>query len=1557
MTDSLDTTLREVAMSGRLLLRFVSGPDAGLVRPVEHRLVVGRGQEADLRLTDPSVSRRHALLEPRDGGLLVVDAGSRTGTVVDARRVSAPALVRPGGRVDFGESAAVVLEVRAAPHGASEALLVAVHEGVEAARLAVRGEVLLGRERSSDLFLDDSSVSRRHATVTSTAEGLLLSDLDSFNGTKVNGQRVHGARALLPGDTVTLGRSRTVISVVAARRGRSPAAELQVRAETGASVHAVVLGAPERASVGDVAASLADYLDLTTGPRTAWCLYRGEDGALLRNEDPWASVPVQRGDVVTLAAFDTAFAPRVASGDRPFPDTVDTTVNTPPRSTTPVSVVEVAAPDLPEGTELSGRGVGWQVAAGLVAVLAAGVVAVRYPAAMLFAGVAAVAGLATIGFGILGDQSRRKHGVKTFHTELGRLDERLEAIGRTQAETLRRLSPDRPELASWVATQGPRLWERRPGDEDFLRVRVGTGARARAVKVTGSGARRSESGRYADELAACRAHHFATADVPIVTPPTGVFGIAGPRALVTAMAGSAVLEAAVLHAPSALRIVVVGAGPDWRWVRWLPHVPRAATRLLETGAVDAGDLDAALRLDRAGDTGSEVRVLLVVGQGSSGHPAVIEAMRSVSSAAGLVLVLDDDSRSLPPECVVVCSASSSGQVVAEGLWEDGPIGPFAASLVDPESASRVAVGLGRLRDPRSPGTSAAGSRGVLELSGLSESVTVADRWRDPGPGVTSSFGTDDQGRPVAVDLRRDGPHGIIAGTTGSGKSELLLSFIGSLVAQHPPERLVLFLIDFKGGATFASLVGLPHVVGYVTDLDGSERLSERAFTSLDAEIARRKRVLAEHGVPDLMAYERVASAPPMPSLLVVIDEFALLVTEQPRVKPRLDAIAAQGRSLGIHLLLATQSPGGVITPAIRANTNIWLCLRVVNDAESMEVLGSRDAAQIPNDAPGRAYLRRGAERSLVAFQTARITVGTATSGPVEVRVAPYGEPAPPTWRPDDRARTPGHTELDRLVADGARAHAALGAAPPRSLWVEPLPRDLAPDDPAVASARPPGSDRLTVRLGLVDEPEAATQRPYDVDVALTNVLVSGVFRSGRTTAVRRILAELVSSLPPRLLHLYVVDGRGSLREVAHLPHTGGYAGVHELELLAGLVDRVTRIVEQRREHGFDAAVDARVVLVVDDYPAFREASQPILQDRLNDQLLSLVAQGRGLGVHVVMTCGQVNDLRLTLASHFQSKVLLRQPEAVDYAVVDVRLTPAEMPEDLPGRGLVRGGHEVQVVNQVALPRVADEDADGRPRPVVRLPARHIEAAAAGRETWPAGQVPIGVGGDDASPVWLGPRHGPHLVVLGESLTGRTTALLTVAGRFLAEDESRVLAVVTRRRGSAGAWDALPRRIAVAQGPEDLDDLLTAVESSTVPVVLVIDDAEAIGASVSVGDRLDRLLRDARGTGLRSVVGARTADWARLFDGWARYLASLRVALLLAPTPEAAMAVEVRLPATVVPMVQGRGFLVAGGRAELVQVTALLDPVPAPHHRPAAVAPSPGGSAVPPDQEVVAGPAS
>ena len=1548
-------------MGGRIVVRVVSGPDAGLTRAVATRCEIGRGAGADLLLTDPSVSRRHAILEPRGDGLVVVDTGSASGTRIDGKRVTTTVLAQPGSSVKVGDTVLLVLEQRVAQHHGAGGFVV-VPGGAGGGRpVPLVGELMVGRDRASDVRVDHSSVSRRHAMVRVSAGEVLLTDLDSANGTYINGQPLRGEQRVLPGDGITVGSAPDVVTVRALGGGGLGPHHLVVRSETSAGGCAVAVAAPDDTSVRAVVAELARYLGLHAGAQTTWGAYLAGSGALLTGSDRWVDLPLPRGEVLTVAAFVTgelkASVGEEAGGESggesgeelPSPvawaELPDPTVNTPPRATAPPTPRELRAPMLPEGTELKGRGVLWQVAGGGVAVVAAAVVAIRFPQAMLFAVVAALAGLATVAFGVVGDQSRRRHGVRTFEKDLSRLDADLAECAAAQAEAWRLLSPERDSMRSWVRERGPRLWERRPSDTDVLRLRLGTGRRHVAATVTDTSP--DKHGPYAARLADCVARHRTVDDVPVTTPTGGVVGVAGPRVRVSGLAFHAVVEAAVLHSPSALQVVVASASPEWRWVRWLPHVSSAAARLLASSGA-AADLEAAVRAALATQSaqGQPARVLLVLAHGSATNAAAVAAMEAVRAAGGLVLVLDDEARGLPPECELVCHVDPQGRVTAEGPWSDGAVGTFHACSMSPAIATALAVELGRLRDPRLRGDGPVGDQGVLVLSGAMAGLRgplLEALWDLPAR-LQSVFGADDLGQPVAVDLRRDGPHGVIAGTTGSGKSELLLSFLGSLVARHPPQRLVLFLIDFKGGATFAPIRDLPHVVGFVTDLDGSARLSERAFTALDAEISRRKRVLSEHGVADLAAYERLPQAEPLPSLLVVIDEFALLVTEQPGVKARLDAVAAQGRSLGIHLLLATQSPGGVITPAIRANTNIWLCLRVVSDGESLELLGAKDASQIPTEAPGRAFLRRGAERSLSSFQTARITRPVAGSDEA-VSVQAFGEPQPSrSVRPERPAGPRSETELDTLVAAAQELHRRRGGPAPFALWVPPLPADLDPArlDTADGEATGAGaSDRdgagtggteadgsgLVVRLGLLDEPHLQRQRPWVLDLALTNLLVSGVFRSGRTTAVRRVISCLAAAHGPDRLHLYVIDSRGGLAGVDALPHTGGYAGVHDRELLVSVFDRLAATVERRRETGFHPGRDARVLLVVDDYSALREVSQNLLQDRLNDQLLSLAAQGRAVGVHVLMTCGQVSDLRLTFASQFQSKLLLRQPESADYVAVDVRIGAAQMPADLPGRGMVRGGLEVQVAHTKGLPTFP-ADLEGGPSAVRRLATEHLACADEGRTGWPAGCVPLGIGGDDGSAVWLGPRHGPHLLVLGESLTGRSTALHTVATRLLAEVPGRRLAVLARRRATLERWADDPRLLAVGSPADGLDALLEAVETSEHPVVLVIDDAEGLALPGMVGDRLDALLRGARDTGLRSVVGARTADWARLFDPWARYLTSLRVALLLAPTPESGLTLEVRLPATVVPMAPGRGFLIAPGQAELVQVS-VLTPTPQP----------------------------
>lgn len=230
--------------------------------------------------------------------------------------------------------------------------------------------------------------------------------------------------------------------------------------------------------------------------------------------------------------------------------------------------------------------------------------------------------------------------------------------------------------------------------------------------------------------------------------------------------------------------------------------------------------------------------------------------------------------------------------------------------------------------------------------------------------------------PLVLDLVRDGPHALVGGTTGSGKSELLLSLVASLAAVNRPDELAFLLVDYKGGAAFAECADLPHVVGVVTDLDAA--LTERAMTSLDAELKRRERLLGEHGCRDLTAYHarKRPGDPALRRLVLVVDEYRALAEELPSFVAGLVRVASLGRSLGIHLVVATQRPAGVVTADMRANLGLRIALRVRDVVDSLDVLEAPDAARIHECTPGRAFLRSAATE-LAQFQCALVTGRTA----------------------------------------------------------------------------------------------------------------------------------------------------------------------------------------------------------------------------------------------------------------------------------------------------------------------------------------------------------------------------------------------------------------------------------------------------------------------------------------------------------------------------------------------------------------------------------------------------
>lgn len=524
---------------------------------------------------------------------------------------------------------------------------------------------------------------------------------------------------------------------------------------------------------------------------------------------------------------------------------------------------------------------------------------------------------------------------------------------------------------------------------------------------------------------------------------------------------------------------------------------------------------------------------------------------------------------------------------------------------------------------------------------------------------------------VFIDLQRDGPHLLVAGTTGSGKSEFLRTLVLALSASHAPSEVTFLLIDFKGGSGLGPLAELPHCVGVLTDLDGHE--IDRALVSLRAEVRRREQLLARADVPDLASYSLGGDRPTsLPRLILVVDEFRVLVDEAPAALSELMRIAAIGRSLGIHLVMATQRPQGAINADIRANVTSSVILRVQSEAESLDVMNAKLAAAIPTDSPGRAYLLRG-NAAPEEFQTATLggTERDSGAGHVTVMTAEQFLVAPPL---------PAAHGSEALIdtADAAASFIELT----RALWLDdggelphrpiapPLPTNVSFPGPASLSrsTNDPGSTRGSgFRLGIVDMPEQQRQStvawspPDDGHLALIGGPTQG--RGTLSAGLRLLLAQWAADAN---MPAYILDADGTLASAASHALAGAVVGPGETRCAARLLARLSE--EMGRRLAASYAVAAPLLLVVDGWGTWVSAFRSGPYSWAEDLLQELIRGGPGAGITVIVT----GDRELVTARFFASL-----PNRIYFpatATPESRLFWPALPKvpAIPGRVVVSG---------------------------------------------------------------------------------------------------------------------------------------------------------------------------------------------------------------------------------------------------------------------------------------------
>ena len=1100
-------------------------------------------------------------------------------------------------------------------------------------------------------------------------------------------------------------------------------------------------------------------------------------------------------------------------------------------------------------------------------------------------------------------QERRETG-RAYSAALERFEAEVGSVYRGDVAAAFAAATLPQELLQRVAGADSRLWERRAEHADFMELPIGTGCLPWQPHLQGRlDARSGAVLRRFSEL------HDVPLQIQLGAGATA--GIAGGRHEVRGLARQVVMQAAAHHGPADLAITVLAENrSDWDWVKWLPHVRIDGGAGRRLAATDEELVAVAASLPGGDESEPATPHHLVVVDlpdlVGGARPAIRTALRNGAKRSVAGLALAARTSDLPSLSTTIVAVDRQVCRVRLPDGREAGVSPWSLDAAQARTAARA---LARLEDPeaRSGGAGLPSVAYLPALLGLERDLegSIRARWEQPSARPATPIGFSNEG-PLIVDLITDGPHALLGGTTGAGKSELLRTLVAGLAVECSPAALNFVLIDYKGGSAFDACAALPHSVGVVTDLD--EHLASRALLCLDAELRHREDRLRRAAVSDIA--ELVDPDDALPRLLVVIDEFAALAKELPDFIDALVGIAQRGRSLGVHLLLATQRPSGVISESIRANTNLRIALRMQDSVDSIDVIGSAAAAQIGRKQPGRGMVRLGPQDT-AAFQTAIVTDRSLAADTGRVPTVPFEfayeqlQPFVPAGSGD------GPTDLERIVAAAIRVADVMDLPAPRLPWPEALPAHLVPAD-----VPHPGGTGTVFALG--DEPHRQRRVGVVWSPSVGNLLLYGLPGSGTTTALASLITGLAQDNDPGRLHMYVLDFDDQwLAPLRRLPHVGAVVGVQERERQLRLLRRLSEELQRRRDAtACDPDSGSSLPIVVaglDNFGGFADAYGEPGDMMARNLMARIVADGPGVGMYTIITAKHPGDIPTRIASLVGSKIAFRLADRYEYSGLGI---PAVEPPLDPGRAFESGsGREIQIVlphqdglqaavaaNQWGEPHAAPWQIDVLPQEVSVADLGVVGSIA--EDEW---FLPLGIGDTSLLPSGWVLRDGEHALVTGPARSGKSTALATIAAVAKATRPDLIVSALTPRRSPLGGVAAVDRTITL--------DSLAELDDSVAHLVLV-DDAELVAASA----QLSRLANGRR-RGLR-IVAAGSADAIRgLYGHWTQDLRRSRIGCALRPN----LATDGDLWQTQLPrrgpehFPAGRGYLLSDGRAELVQL--------------------------------------
>ena len=1131
--------------------------------------------------------------------------------------------------------------------------------------------------------------------------------------------------------------------------------------------------------------------------------------------------------------------------------------------------------------------------------------------------------------------------VEKYKLYLKEQQKKIKRIAEQQSRIMNHEHPTLSECFEIALEKQDRLWERTIWDDDFMSLRLGLGEQDFCAEIKCDEI--EESALMQDKLILAPGRikkEFAkVSNVPVCTDfkENPIIGVVGDRYTALQTAKNMIVQATAHHSYDEFKLITIFSEKEekeWNWLRWLPHIwdDTKAERYIASTRSEATKLCKAfeevlkqrereLREDEYRSKGIKLPYLLFVLADKTfvENETIMRLIVKNDPRMGVgTLMLFDNKNNLPSMDKIMIASVNQGTgelYCTDNAGKKEGFTPDQVIIKDLDSFARSLAPI-RLKTLSEEGKL---PNCVTFLQGYqvkkAEELDLIGRWSEGLTYKTMAvpIGVRSNGDPFYFDVHEKvtySPHGVVAGMSGSGKSEMVQTWILSMALHFSPSDVSFVLIDFKGTGLILPFANMPHLAGTISDLDTN---IHRNLIALENELSRRKALLDKYGVNNINSYLKLyregRADEPLSILVVVIDEFAEFKVQFPDFMSAVDSIFRIGRTLGVFALLLAQKPSGVISAQMEPNTGYRWCLKVASGADSKEMIGRPDASKI--NVPGRGYVKIGDDNVYELVQSywsgAPYDPNVTSQVRTSVRISTIDLDGR-RQKCENHNKTVGFksevNEIDAIVKHLADFVEQNNIPKAQAIWTQKLKENIPLEELLEKHTGFNGKEwdskggELAPIIGLIDDPVTQSQYPLALNLTESgHTAIYGAPSTGKTTLLQTLVMSLAHSYSPEEVNIYIMDfGGWSMNILRELPHIGGIANDNEEEKIEKLVRLLTKELEDRkRDFAIEGAQDIsmyrqaigkvlpEIVLVLDNFVPVRD-----MYPELDPFFLSFTQQGGSYGMYFVVSTNTTMSLGFKISQNIKMAIALQMTEKSDYAAI-VGKTDGLEPDRVDGRGLVKGERPLEF--QTALPIDAPSASErvsrlrelattmnrkwtGKcPQPIPIMP-EIVGRSDIGVEKH---KIPIGLKTADITPVYLDLSENHFFLISGTKESGKSNLLKVIAKNFL-ELEEATIAVYDSEQSSLTSLKELTNNYICKDFAFDeyIESLMPMLKerreqygqdknSHFSPLAIIIDDLYQCLENANEGtiQKLEAICRLGKGLRVNIVVAGQHEDIIKL----------------------------------------------------------------------------------------------